>query len=147
MTHLVDTSVWHTYGRNPLVQEVVDSLANAGALFTTCPVVTAEYCFSARTTKELKVFQADMNLLYMIESDSLEPDVETIQDSLWCQGLVRAAGALDTIIAAYALGANQTLVTCDSGFVHIARALGASRTKSRLRVLHISSQGAITLAP
>jgi len=53
VTHLIDTSVWHRYARSAEVRNEVDRLVSTGALLTTCPVVVAEYCFSARNEAEL----------------------------------------------------------------------------------------------
>ena len=72
MTHLVDTSVWHTYQRSAATRTAIARLIDAGALLTTCPVVVAEYCFSARSATELEELQEDMRLLYCLESESLK---------------------------------------------------------------------------
>ena len=138
MTHLIDTSVWHRYARSAEVRNEVDRLVSTGALLTTCPVVVAEYCFSARNEAELSELQTDMELLYLLESSELNFRVEHIQSALWSTGLIRAAGASGTLIAAYALNHNQTIVTCDVDYVHIARALEASATKRHLRVIHVT---------
>lgn len=139
MTHLIDTSVWHRYARSPAIQSAVDGLVSSGNLLTTCPVIVAEYCFSARNTAELHELQADMGLLYLLESDNLTPRLGNIQTALWSTGLTRAAGASDTLIAAYALEHNQTIVTCDVDFVHISQAL-EQREKHPLRVLQVTEQ-------
>lgn len=138
MTHLVDTSVWHRYARSPAVQGVVDGLVSSGHLLTTCPVIVAEYCFSARNTAELEELQGDMGLMYLLESDDLTPRVTLIQSALWSTGRARAAGSSDTLIAAYALEHNQTVVTCDVDFLHIARALEVTGTMPPLRVIHLT---------
>lgn len=137
MTHLIDTSVWHRYGRSPAVQTVVDGLVSLGHLLTTCPVIVAEYCFSARNTAELHELQADMALMFRLESDDLTPRVTLVQSALWSNGRARAAGSADTLIAAYALEHNQTVVTCDIDFVHIAQALEEAGTHPPLRVIHL----------
>ena len=137
MTHLVDTSVWHRYARSPAVQRAVDGLVSSGNLLTTCPVIVAEYCFSARNNVELDRLQADMGLLYLLESDDLTPHVRRIQSALWSTELSRAAGSSGTLTAAYALEHNQTIVTCDVDFVHIAQALEKVGKKSPLRVIHL----------
>lgn len=137
MTYLVDTSVWHRYARSPAIQSAVDGLVSSGNLLTTCPVIVAEYCFSARNTAELHELQADMGLLYLLESDNLTPRVKGIQSALWSMGLARAAGSSDTLTAAYGLEYNQTIVTCDVDFVHIAKALEETGTQPPLRVLHL----------
>lgn len=138
MTHLVDTSVWHRYARSPAVQSTVDDLVSSGHLLTTCPVVVAEYCFSARKPAELEELQADMGLLYLLDSDNLTPRVKSIQSALWSMGLARAAGSSDTLTAAYGLEYNQTIVTCDVDFVHIAEAIEKTGTQPPLRVLHLT---------
>ena len=137
MTHLIDTSVWHRYARSPAIQSAVDSLVSTGHLLTTCPVIVAEYCFSARNTAELQELQTDMGLLYLLESDNLTPHIKSIQSALWSTGLTRAAGSSDTLTAAYGLEYNQTIVTCDVDFVHIAQALEKVRKKPLLRVMHV----------
>lgn len=141
MTHLVDTSVWHKYGSFEGVRTTIDAMFEAGAIFSTCPPIIAEYCFSARDSKELKAMQEDLRQFYQVDSIALTDAVERIQRSLWGQGLKRAAGANDTLIAAYAVAADQVLVTCDTDFVHISRALQHSRSPMRLHVVCIDEAG------
>jgi predicted nucleic acid-binding protein len=137
VTHLIDTSVWHRYARSPAVQSTVDGLVSTGHLLTTCPVIVAEYCFSARNTAELRELQADMGLVYLLESDDLAPRVALIQSALWSTGRARAAGSSDTLTAAYGLEHNQTIVTCDVDFVHIAQALEKVGNQPPLSVMHV----------
>ena len=144
MTHLVDTSVWHKAGRFPDIASALRELDQSGAIFSTCPVVIAEYCFSARTDRELEAMRNDLAQLYQLDRSQLEPRVQIIQRSLWRHGLARAAGAADTLIAAYALAHEQTLVTCDSGFLHISAALKRSRGASRLHVIHLAETGTVS---
>jgi predicted nucleic acid-binding protein len=147
VTHLVDTSVWHQYGRSQEVQRAVDKMVSTGALLTTCPPVVAEYCCSARTASELDDLQGDMALLYTLESDSLLPRVKEIQAALWSTGRVRAAGSQDTLIAAYSLSHDQTLVTLDVDFLHISRAVAESQASQQLRVIRIAADGSLHSAP
>jgi predicted nucleic acid-binding protein len=42
------------------------------------------------------------------------------QNALWNRGLLRAAGAMDTLIAAYAIRNKATLLHYDRDFDHIA---------------------------
>ncbi len=137
MTHLIDTSVWHRYARSPAVQSAVDGLVSSGNLLTTCPVIVAEYCFSASNTAELQELKADMGLLYLLESNDLTPRINLIQSALWSTGRARAAGSSDTLTAAYGLEHNQTIVTCDLDFVHIQQALERAGKKPPLRVMHV----------
>jgi len=138
VTHLLDTSVLHTYARSERVRDVVDGIVSAGGMLSTCPVVIAEYCFSAQSPEMLKELTADMGLFYLLESDNLTPRIHAIQSALWSCGLVRAAGAQDTLIAAYALEHGHTVVTCDRDFAHISAALEQSGSSEALRVLTIT---------
>lgn len=144
MTHLVDTSVWHKYGRYAGVMNVVNELDASGAIFSTCPPVIAEYCFSAKNPFELTAMADEMAQFYQLDGLSLTQSVHHIQRALTKQGLHRAVGAADAIIAAYAIAAEQVLVTCDSDYLHIARALKKGRSQAQLSVLHISEAGPVT---
>lgn len=50
-------------------------------------------------------------------------DVLLVQNRLWTSSLVRAAGAMDVIIAAYALLNDTTVLHYDTDFEHIASAV------------------------
>ena len=50
-----------------------------------------------------------------------------IQNALWVAGRVRAAGTIDTLIAAYALANDATVLHFDSDFDHIATVIPAFR--------------------
>lgn len=145
MTHLVDTSVWHKYASHPQVKEVVDRLAQAGSLFTTCAPITAEYCFSARDAKELGELQRDMALMLEVKPKLLSENVRAIQSALWHQGRMRAAGSIDTLIAAYAIDAHQVVVSCDKDFAHISRALRAHGSELQLGYVYIDEDGTVTV--
>lgn len=144
MTHLVDTSVWHKYGRYVGVARAVNELDAAGAIFSTCPPVIAEYCFSAKNVFELKAMADEMAQFYQLDGMSLTGPVHHIQQALTKQDLHRAVGATDTVIAAYAIAAEQVLVTSDSDFLHIAQALKKSRALGQLHVVHIAESGELT---
>lgn len=144
MTHLVDTSVWQKITRYPQVESALLEIEEAGAVFSTCPPVVAEYCFSARDIFELNTLQGFVMDFYQLDEKPLTHAVAQIQKSLWKHGLARAAGAIDTEIAAYALDADHEVVTCDLDYVHISRALKLSRSRLKLRVSYISETGEIT---
>lgn len=144
MTHLVDTSVWQKITRYPQVESSLLEIEEAGAVFSTCPPVVAEYCFSARDVFELNTLQGFVMDFYQLDEKPLTHAVAQIQKSLWKHGFVRAAGAIDTEIAAYALDADHEVVTCDLDYVHISRALKLSRSRLKLRVSYISETGEIT---
>ena len=144
MTHLIDTSVWHKASRFSGIADALRSLDDDGAVFSTCPAIIAEYCFSARSARELEMMQADLSQFYLLDKSEMGDRVRTIQRSLWRHGRARAAGAVDTLIAAYALAHKQTIVTCDKGFLHISTALKRGRKTDRLHVLLLAETGTIT---
>lgn len=43
-----------------------------------------------------------------------------VQNALWTNGLLRAAGALDTVIADYAIANNAVILDYDRDFAHVA---------------------------
>lgn len=137
MTHLVDTSVWHKLGRSANIASAIFELKSAGALFTTCPPVVAEYCFSARNAAELDELREDMRNLHLLGAPVDNDIVGRIQVALWSTGRARAAGAIDTIIAAYAISARQVIVSADKDFGHISAALDDFGSKSRLRSIYL----------
>ena len=143
MTHLVDTSVWQKYGRFPGVTAAIDELDEAGAIFSTCPPVVAEYCFSAQNAFELQDMQQNLDMFFRLDGLDTYQYVNKIQRAMWKHGYLRGAGAMDTHIAAYALAADQFLVTCDRQFLSIGLALRKSRSSDRLRVLYISEMGEV----
>ncbi len=131
---------------NKRIQRTLDAIRTSDVLVTTCPPVVAEFCFSAKDSAQLQDFQARMHMLYLLESEELTPTLELVQKALWAQGLVRGAGALDTLTATYAIAAKQILVTCDKDHVHIARALEKYATRVRLRVIYVAESGELTYA-
>jgi predicted nucleic acid-binding protein len=146
MTHLVDASVWHKYGRFSGVASAINALDQAGAIFSTCPTVIAEYCFSARNTSELTEMQNEMAQFYQLDARELTQTIHRIQMALVRRNLHRAVGASDVVIAAYAVSAEQVLVTCDRDFLHIAKAFRHTRNFGRLHVTHIDEAGHVIQA-
>lgn len=145
MTHLLDTSVFHKYPHFDGVARAVNQLNENGAVFSTCSSVIAEFCFSAQNSQQLAQYQDRIRSLLLLESNAIAPLVELTQKALWAQGLVRGAGAIDTITAAYAMHARHTLVTCDKDHVHIARALQKFATRTKLKVVYLSESGEPTV--
>lgn len=52
----------------------------------------------------------------------------------------------EILVVMMTLDADQELVTCDNDFLHISKALNEAKSKSQLRVIHISEQGQLTHA-
>jgi predicted nucleic acid-binding protein len=146
MTHLIDTSVWHKFARYQAVQHVLFDLDENGAVFSTCPPIIAEYGFSARNPAELQTLHGYLAQFYQIDEKPLRSEVMRLQASLWEHGFLRGAGAIDTVIAAYAIAADHELVTCDLGHLRIAHSLKRSGSDTQLRVTHIAESGELTHA-
>lgn len=118
---LIDNSVWQRQSQ-PLVRQAMDRLLahNSPWAILTCPEVVAEVGFSARSGSD-----HDAVRRYLVEfppcreSPSVELVLE-IQNELFNGGLFRAVGALDTVIAAYAIANDATVMHYDGDYEHVA---------------------------
>lgn len=124
-TYLVDNSVWQRAGTNTLVAERLRTLAPQHLLIT-CPPQVLEYCHSARTAEEYVALRQDMDLLLPAWEHPTAAEALDVQQALWESGLVRAAGALDCLIAAYAVANDAVVLHCDHDFEFIGRATGGA---------------------
>ncbi len=87
----------------------------------TCPPVVAEVGFSARSGRD---HDTVCRLLSEFPECEVHPGVALVLDihnALFHRGLVRAVGATDTVIAAYAIANHATVVHYDSDFEHIQK--------------------------
>ncbi|MFJ7288533.1 VapC toxin family PIN domain ribonuclease [Curtobacterium sp. NPDC098951] len=89
-------------------------------LILTCPPQVLEYCFSARDADEHAAFRRDMEVFFPAEEHPSEVDVLDLQAALWNGGYVRGAGAVDVLIAAYAIANEAIVLTADHDYDHIA---------------------------
>ena len=121
--YLVDNSVWSRLAAgDPVITARLRRIERAPAdLFVTCPPQVLEFCHSARTAAEHSRYRAQISLGFPLERAPGESLVLDIQGALWDAGLVRSAGAVDILIAAYAILNNATVLTADHDFDHIAR--------------------------
>ena len=62
-----------------------------------------------------------LHLGFPLERAPDESLVLDVQSALWNSGFVRAAGAVDILIAAYAIVNDATVLTADHDFDHIAQ--------------------------
>ena len=89
-------------------------------LFVTCPPQVLEFCHGARTPAEYVRYRESSSLGFPWERAPDESLVLDIQSALWNSGLVRAAGAMDILIAGYAILNDATVLAADHDFAHIA---------------------------
>lgn len=87
----------------------------------TCPPQVLEFCHSARTPQEHADYRELISLGFPLERAPEEMLVLDIQAALWNSGLMRSAGTVDILIAAYAIVNDATVLTADHDFDHIAR--------------------------
>ncbi|MCJ1707832.1 PIN domain-containing protein [Microbacterium sp. VKM Ac-2923] len=120
--YLVDNSIWARLASGDAairtrLERIVRSPAD---LFVTCPPQVLEFCHSARTPQEHEHYRERISLGFPLERAPDEALAVGIQSALWNAGLVRAAGAVDILIAAYAIANDATILSADHDFDHIA---------------------------
>lgn len=121
--YLVDNSVWaRLAASDPAITSRLRQIERAPAdLFVTCPPQVLEFCHSARTPEEHALYRERISLGFPLERAPDESLVLDIQSALWSSGLVRSAGAVDILIAGYAIVNDATVLTADHDFDHIAQ--------------------------
>ena len=122
-TYLVDNSIWQKAGRSDRVAARLRELSTQHLLIT-CPPQVLEYCHSARTASEYATLRQDMSALLPTARHPTASEALDVQQQLWTRGYVRAAGAFDCLIAAYAVVNDATLLHSDRDFEYIAAATG-----------------------
>lgn len=118
---VIDNSVWQRQ-RQPAVRAAMDVLLAETSPWSilTCPPVVAEVGFSARNGHDHDAVREFLAAFPECETHPSVALVLSIQGALWDAGLARAVGAVDTIIAAYAIVNEATVVHYDSDFEHVA---------------------------
>jgi predicted nucleic acid-binding protein len=119
--YLVDNSMWSRAinGHALLANRIRSIEASPSDSLVTCPPQVLEFCHSAPPGRYTE-FRDLISLGFPLENHPEEPLVLDIQQALWTNGLHRAAGPVDILIAAYAILNNATVLACDHDFEHIA---------------------------
>lgn len=121
VSYLIDNSVWARLADPEVAAALkmrLDLVRPDNALI--CSPIVLEVGFSARTGAEHSALVRFLDAFPGCTSHPDAADVLQIQNKLWNQGLLRAAGAMDTLIAAYAIKNSATLLHYDRDFEHIA---------------------------
>ncbi|MEO8906942.1 MAG: PIN domain-containing protein [Microbacteriaceae bacterium] len=92
----------------------------------TCPPQDLAYCHSARNPTEYAELREDMDHLLPALMHPTASQALDIQQALWNCGLIRAAGALDCLIAACAVANDAIILNSDRDFAYIADATGGN---------------------
>lgn len=122
-TYIVDQSIWSRVERNRSIDALVRQVAHDHTIVT-CPPQVLEYCHPARNPNEYRERRARMDSLFELRRHPTNDDVLDLQQALWDNGLMRAAGTVDLLIAAYALANDATILSADRDFDAIAQATG-----------------------
>lgn len=119
---LIDNSVWARLSTTPEIvgalQAIVDLASPDDVLV--CAPIAIEVGFSARTGADHATLMEWLAAFPDCGEHPTAQEAMSIQGRLWNGGLLRAAGAMDTLIAAYALKNDATLIHYDRDFEHIA---------------------------
>ena len=121
--YIVDQSIWSRVELNRAVDALVQRVARDDTIVT-CPPQVLEYCHPARNPTEYRERRADMDTFFALRRHPTTDDVLDLQQALWDNGLMRAAGAIDLLIAAYAIANEATILSADRDFDAIAQATG-----------------------
>ncbi len=121
--YLGDNSVWARLATgDDRITARLRRIERASAdLFVTCPPQVLEFCHGARTPDGHARHRERISPGFPFEREPDEMFVGGLQAALWNSGLTRSAGAIDILIAAYAIVNEVTVLTADHDFDHIAR--------------------------
>ena len=120
-TYLIDNSIWQKAGRSTAIADRLREIS-VRHLIITCPPQVLEYCHSARTREEYAELREDMDELLSAWETPTESDALNIQQAHWDSGMMRAAGAFDCLIAAYAVANDAVVLNSDGDFGYIQEA-------------------------
>lgn len=120
-TYLVDNSIWQKANRSEGIAACLRALSPQH-LIITCPPQVLEYCHSARNAIEYAELRDDMDQLLPALTHPTASQALDVQQALWNRGLIRAAGAFDCLIAAYAVVNDAVILNSDRDFGYIADA-------------------------
>lgn len=123
--YLVDNSILQKLSRSKAIRKRFQQLILSYPIYT-CPPQVLEYCWSARNPAEYSELREDMELFTPAVSHPPQQLVLDIQQALWQNGMMRAAGNTHVHIAAYAIVNDLTLLNCDRDFGFIAGAFKAA---------------------
>ena len=119
--YLIDNSVWARLATAPAVKDAFIALTAShwAASILVCPPIVAEYGFCARNPGELDILRRELSAFDECEEAPGSDLPNRIQHALWSRGLMRSVGAMDTLIASYAIVNDATVVHYDGDFEYI----------------------------
>ncbi len=128
---MIDNSVWSRLSTEPEVvvalKQLLDLASPDDVLI--CPPIAAEVGFGARSGRDHSTLVEQLSAFTECPHHPTSGEILDIQSKLWNGGLLRAAGAVDTVIAAYAIKNGATLLHYDRDFDHIAAVTSSFRQR------------------
>lgn len=121
--YLVDNSIWgRVASGDPAITRRVRRIEQSSSdIFVTCAPQVLEFCYSARSLGEYEQYYQQISLGFPLEQSPAADVLIGVQRRLWMSGRVRAAGAMDILIAGYALVNRATVLAADRDFEHISQ--------------------------
>ena len=117
---IVDTSVWAQMPTAEVVQRRVLRAVDEGEVVMPTAILL-EVCFTARDPAEWEARTAAFSVFPPATPTTATHEIAmSIQGKLWRGGKVRAAGAIDTLVAALAIEHGATVIHYDADYEHIA---------------------------
>jgi predicted nucleic acid-binding protein len=119
---IVDNSVWARLSTSTEVRARLVALANlhSPTAIMICPPVAAEVGFSARSGADHDQVMKQLAAFPECPATPTSVDVLDMQNRLWNGGLLRSVGTIDTLIAAYGIVNDATVLHYDSDFEHLS---------------------------
>lgn len=118
---VVDTSVWARVGLNAEVKQALAARAETG-LLAMAPPVALDVGYSARSAADWDAVQRAMaGLIVLPMGEQTYEIARDLQRDLWHNGLVRAVGCTDLLVAAVAIENNGTVVHYDRDYEFLTR--------------------------
>lgn len=118
---LLDNSILQRRDKPSVAAALRALVRNDAVWLATCPPQAAEFCFSTREGTD--AFDQHRRLLdswVPLSSPPTVNDTLDLQRKLWAAGLFCAAGATDTLIAAWALVNDAWILHYDRAYEHLA---------------------------
>jgi len=126
---IVDNSVWQRLSHQEPVRDRFTRLieSTSPAMIMVCPPVVAEVGFSARNGGDHDRLRQALAQFAECPVHPTTAITLGIQNALLTNGFFRAVGALDTVIAAYALANDAAVLHYDRDFELIAKVVPSFR--------------------
>ncbi|GAB3161273.1 hypothetical protein GCM10027059_11010 [Myceligenerans halotolerans] len=126
MEFIVDNSLWQRLPHDGVIATRIENLEQR-FLISACPPQVLEYCRSARNRAEYERNRRRMDRLYTAPLHPTVSDVLDVQEAMRRRGIdVRQGTITDTLIAAYAMVNDMTVLAADHDFEYISDALGGA---------------------